>query len=423
MPARQAGALTKSHYTSEPSVRDFFENEFMRHSKKSGPAEAKAAPAPEQFIRLARLSADSSNRFEDRLFDNALQGICHAEFAAGTDSDIELALSELKNPDLMPVYEELLSMAEECAQSRSDETGAHLLVLIPVLCWSRYVICSGKVEKEALKAVAESYRKHFAGAKAEVRIGAQLLAPENIPDRLIRVRALLDTIAGESRDGVADISGFAGEKPSEDFSTARYLALVVSAENEDGLLRGPDRSYQDYARACMEFCLSVHSALEDKFVGSVFAVQPPAAFYNAWRQTENAMRVYSLRAMVDFVGCMGIFPESLIATSALFEKVSDPEAENAHEVRIGVSRKDRPHEVMAGVILPCTREDADYTQEIAAQVLAFCGVRNILNLEQIFPMEYCEDCGAPLYASPQGMTVHLTVPEDVDAENFAPTLN
>ena len=40
------------------------------------------------------------------------------------------------------------------------------------------------------------------------------------------------------------------------------------------------------------------------------------------------------------------------------------------------------------------------------------GVASVLMLDQRFPLEFCDDCGAPLYPNPEGEPVHAELPEE-----------
>ena len=70
-------------------------------------------------------------------------------------------------------------------------------------------------------------------------------------------------------------------------------------------------------------------------------------------------------------------------------------------------------DVIHGVVWPLLEsedESADTPGQIEA-VLREAGVRDVLVLDQRFPMEYCDDCGAPLYPNPEGEPVHAELPE------------
>ena len=40
------------------------------------------------------------------------------------------------------------------------------------------------------------------------------------------------------------------------------------------------------------------------------------------------------------------------------------------------------------------------------------GITSVLMLDQRFPLEFCDDCGAPLYPNPEGEPVHAELPEE-----------
>lgn len=93
------------------------------------------------------------------------------------------------------------------------------------------------------------------------------------------------------------------------------------------------------------------------------------------------------------------------------------------ELRIGISPRRNAERVVSGVAWPVSAEEMESVRELATSVLHAKGLRNIVIHEQDFPLEWCEDCGSPLYANPQGMVVHIEFGDDKDPGSFAPTLN
>jgi len=53
--------------------------------------------------------------------------------------------------------------------------------------------------------------------------------------------------------------------------------------------------------------------------------------------------------------------------------------------------------------------------EVMAQ-LAEVGVTEVKKLSGTFTPEYCEDCGAPLFANTEGEIVHAELPEEADTQ-------
>jgi len=52
-------------------------------------------------------------------------------------------------------------------------------------------------------------------------------------------------------------------------------------------------------------------------------------------------------------------------------------------------------------------------------VLREAGVKDVLFLDHHFPMEFCDDCGAPLYPNAEAEMVHAEMPEQAAANSQA----
>ena len=379
--------------------------------------------AASELIRYARLATEATSRFEDGVVDTGFESAVRAPLDKGEDAVIETALNRLKEEE-SPAYEELLSMAEDCAQTRVDAKGVHLLVLIPIMCWSRYLIPHGKISNEALKATAELFQKGWATEKATVQIGDCLLSADHLPEGLADVRHLLDRLTKKTKTGIVDIAKVVTTTPPPDFADVRYLALGVSAPDTASLFHPLNQSYEERARTVMDFCLGVREILQNDFIGTMIDVQPPASFFSGWRQADATMRIFAVRSLVDYVCCMGYRPADLIATTAVFTKMGGETHEgDGDEIRVSISVKDQPSKVVAGVVAPSMPEDNDNNQTFIGAVLDNCRVGRIIPLTQTFPMEWCEECGAPLYANPEGYVCHIEPPAGLDESKFAPTLN
>ncbi len=67
-----------------------------------------------------------------------------------------------------------------------------------------------------------------------------------------------------------------------------------------------------------------------------------------------------------------------------------------------------------GVVWPLL-DSEDETADVGGQIEALLkelGVGEVLVLDQRFPLEWCDDCGAPLYPNPDGEPVHAEMPAE-----------
>ena len=135
------------------------------------------------------------------------------------------------------------------------------------------------------------------------------------------------------------------------------------------------------------------------------------------------MRVFALKALVQYVCVDSLTPDALIATTAVFSLGEENGQGPQPEIRIGISLKNNPNAVVAGVVWPCEVPELESTQDFAGQILFSQGVKSIVAHDVRFPLEWCEHCGAPLYANPEGFVTHIENPDEESAGPFAPTLN
>ena len=133
----------------------------------------------------------------------------------------------------------------------------------------------------------------------------------------------------------------------------------------------------------------------------------PESYFAACRAADKTSRSYSVRASVAFLVTSLDVP--VVKLRAIIAPFWDDQIE---EYRIGFTLSD-DDDVVHGVVWPllgAEDEAVDVPAEIEA-VLRECGVGVVKVLEHRFPLEYCDDCGAPLYPSPEGEIVHAEMPE------------
>ena len=57
-------------------------------------------------------------------------------------------------------------------------------------------------------------------------------------------------------------------------------------------------------------------------------------------------------------------------------------------------------------------DDANDMPNQIEAILRANGISDVLVLDQRLPVEFCDDCGAPLYPSPDGETIHAEMPDE-----------
>lgn len=395
----------------------------IKTSSSSQPP-ARQALLRDELERVAVLLTESSCKMQDLAYENRLDALCIEALDNSDDTEIEAALSALK-PDRGTAYDQLLAAAEDAAQTLEREDMCAVLVLMPVFMWSRYCNYSGPLEREVTEDLAQAYKTHLTPQAQHVVVGNVLLAPDHIPEELVRVRRVLQAMVEPAclRSGVADLTDLITETPPNDFSDTRFVAFAVVGKTSEQIFADATQTEIERARSLMQFSLQVREILDFTLIGSIFEVQPPSAFYTAWRQAETAMHIWSIKSLVAFVESMGYSPALETATIGHFVPHGKARSQEPGEIRVGICPASAPDRVVAGVAWSIVSEEFEDVAEFIASVLASRGVTNVVIHRQTFPLEWCDDCGSPYYSTRNGLVVHVEAPEDSQQGQMPPTLN
>ena len=131
-------------------------------------------------------------------------------------------------------------------------------------------------------------------------------------------------------------------------------------------------------------------------------------FANA-RETDRRIRPITLHAAVTFLSSSLKVP-----TSELRAIVSGFGETHVDEIRIGFTQK-TSNDILHGVVWPLfDQEDETLAMLEIEACLRANDVTQIDKLSERFEPEYCNDCGAPLFADGAGDVVHPELPEQAE---------
>jgi hypothetical protein len=152
--------------------------------------------------------------------------------------------------------------------------------------------------------------------------------------------------------------------------------------------------------------------------GCRFRVLAPNAFHAALRLGDRELREFSLDAAISFLKLSyELDPSTLQATVAAYEEKRDLPTT---EMRIGISRVADDDVVIEGVVWPLLGDDEERSLEEIEALLKRLGINRIVTHAHRFPLEYCDDCGAPVFPNPSGHSVHTEPPEDGAEQPVSP---
>lgn len=371
---------------------------------------SRQTPDSELLARLATRLSQSSNRIEDAFWEARLAA--HIEHLLADDNEEALitVLDQLYNSGSR-AYDELADMIESCAETRRAASDSELdvvMIAVPLLAWSRFQIHSGAIPSAQLEAVRVHLQAHVLATEAKLGLCDTLFSPDQLPQDYVGTATLKDKLAKAAVHGRnLKIDPAQLQETMSFLSDTRYLLGAVAAPRGSALFRWQEDD-TDPAEAFRHWTQQGGEALRPLLPACAIEFLPVLAYHAAVRDADRASRPWSLRAAVAFLQTVLNRPAGELR--AVVASFHDRQLE---EYRVGFTQHGSS-DVLHGVVWPLL-DNEDENHEASSQIeaaLREAGVSNVLQLDQRFPLEFCDDCGAPLYPNPEGEPVHAELPED-----------
>ncbi len=367
------------------------------------------ARAAEQLVWLATGLALSGCRAEDRYWENLLAEAIDTLLDEGDEDTLNDALDHLYGVDLR-AYDELADFIESRAETAAAAAPEHdiLLIAAPVLAWSRYQIPACSIPQAVLANLRVHMQAHVLANGVKLALADFLFSPDQLPQGYCATSQFATELGHAALAG-ADLRIATDGMPetAHFLSDTRYLLGAIAVPRGKALFRWQERD-GNRDQSMTQWRTQGGACLAPLLPGCALEVVLPEAYFAASRQADKASRPYAVRASVAFLGTALDTPAMRLR--AVIAPFYDQELE---EFRIGFTTQGSER-VVHGVVWPllgAEDENSDCAVQIET-VLRECGVTDIVNLDHRFPLEYCDDCGAPMYPSPEGEVVHAEMPED-----------
>ena len=363
----------------------------------------------EQLVWLASSVAESGSRVEDRYWEMKLGGVLDQHLATNDEEALNAALDHLYSTEAR-AYDELADSIESRAECAAGTFPEHDVVLIaaPILAWSRYRIPAAVVPPAVLANLRVHLQAHVLAQGARLAVADFLFSPDQLPQgycATAEFSKVLGAAAMDNRDLRIDTAGM--PETTHFLSDTRYLLAAVAVPRGSALFHWQEEGgSRDSARE--QWRRQGGACLAPLLPGCAVELVLPESYFAASRAADKDSRPYSVRASVAYLGTALETPAANLR--AVIASFWDRELE---EYRIGFTTHDSD-QVLHGVVWPllgAEDEEADGSSQIEA-VLRESGINDVLHLEHHFPLEYCDDCGAPMYPSPEGELIHAEMPEE-----------
>jgi len=403
----------------------------------------KLSAESQRLSSIAQAIVQSASRVEERAWEKQLDTQLQKLLKTNHQDSIDAALNALFKEELA-AYDVLMDGVEAVSESSTmveQQDGAEvtwqaLLVAAPILAWTRFSIGSGTIPPELLNTLQAHFSAHLLADGTRVAMAPTLYAIDQLPRTHAETYGLTHKLAAAAHKGGSVKPAVRAPDTAPFLADTRYLLVAIVAPAGAPLFRWQEPQHQ------LNFATERNNALtawRDQATANVARLLPgcgvelllPEAYYVACREADKLIRPVSIRAAVHYLtNTLDIEPSDLRAVIAGFgEEAADGQVD---EYRVGFTLRQSP-EVVYGIVWPLYgQEDEEGTpMEGGAfggalpapltpvnEIIAYlneAGVTHIKRINEQYVVEYCDDCGAPLFADPSGELVHAEMPDDAPA--------
>jgi hypothetical protein len=201
---------------------------------------------------------------------------------------------------------------------------------------------------------------------------------------------------------------------------ARYLLAAIVVPQASPLFHWQQTGVDPDSKlsALQAFREQLDSVMTPVMTGCKFRALAPNAFHAALRQGDRELREFSLEAAAFYLKLsFDLPPSGLQATLAPYEEKRE---RSPPEIRIGISRAGEDDLVIEGVVWPLLGDDEERSMEEIEAALRRLGIVRLVTHAHRFPLEFCDDCGAPMFPNASGHSVHTESPDEGEEQPSTP---
>jgi hypothetical protein len=379
-----------------------------------------------RLVALSLALHRSGSRVEDAFWETELALLLNKLMRAGSDAVIDTALEHLSRHH-MGGYEILMEQAEthseSCVLEKDHQAYDVLLVVAPVVAWTRYSIPTATIAASDLATLKAQLQTHILAKDTQVVMMPHLLSQDQMPQHLSETRDWMHKL-GAHVLGMTSTMPIPNQQPegANILIDTLYLVATVAVPAGKAIFRWQEEATDlgdGRMQALAKWTMQTKPIFAKLLTGCGFEIVMPDAYYASQRQADYQIRPLYIKSAVSWLSdVLNVNPAQLRAVIAgCGEDFID-------EYRIGFTQKNQT-EVIYGCIWPLYADDTDdeplghdtvplrALEEIVA-LLKECGVTDIRRLPGTLPPDECEDCGAPYFPNHTGDMVHAELPEDVE---------
>lgn len=394
----------------------------------------------QRLATLAQAIIQAASRLEERNWERQLDTLLRKLLKSNHQDVVDAALDHLFKLE-SAAYDALMECAEAASESCQIEqdgiTYDALLVAMPILAWTRFSIASGPIPADMVLTLSAHLHAHVLATDTKMAMAPNLFSIDQLP------RSHAETFTLTQRMAQAAVKGSPLKQVAQPPETApfladtRYLLAVVTAPANEPLFRWQaSANLLERDEALSQWNTQAMPNITRLLPGCGIELLLPEAYFVACREGDKQIRPASIRAAVHYLTyTMDVEPHELQAIIGSFGEESDESRVDEYRVSFALAEN---LDVIYGIVWPLygqeDEEELHYREldvpidpVISADVerkspieeilalLEECGVTNVKRHTELFAMEFCDDCGSPLFPDMDAELTHAEMPEDAPA--------
>lgn len=401
----------------------------------------------QRLILLAQAILQASGRLEERAWEKELELLLQKLLRTHHQETVDAALEHAFKAQ-STIYDVLMESAEAVSEScRSEHDGTHydaLLIVVPILAWTRFAISSGAISPASVEILSGQLKAHVLAPNTKMAVAPYLFSIDQLPKSHSETFGLMQQLTQAALKGISPRAAAKQAETVPFLADTRYLLAGVVVQSGEPLFKWQtELSAIGHEHSLSQWKLHARSCVEQLLPGCGVELLLPTAYYAGCREADKEIRPHSIQAAVNYLThALDLEPGDLQAIVGGFGE--DSYNGQIDEYRISFSIRQQ-EEVIYGVVWPLYDQEDDERPETAmvttttplpesakfpileeleersplneiVSLLKNCGIVHIKRHAGCFPMETCEDCGMPLYLDLTGELVHPEMPEDAPQE-------
>jgi hypothetical protein len=389
---------------------------------------------------LAQAMVLASSRYEERGWERQLDALIRKLLKTDHQGAIDAALDHVFTTE-SGAYDALMETVEAVSSSCSIDVDGKphdaLLVAMPILAWTRFSIASGQIQADMVTTITAHLYAHILASGTIAVVAPTLYAIDQLPRTHYETAQLTLRLAEAAAANLVLRPQLNAPETAPFLADTRYLLAVVLTPAD-----GPIFQWQTtevpldvtvrQQQALAQWQAQARPNLERLLPGCGIDLLLPEAYFVACREADKRIRPVSIHAAVNFL--TQALEVDASALTAIIGGFGEELHDDIEEFRVSFALRGQA-DVVYGLVWPLYgQEESDgevpeSTMALVAQtgtddpavlspmeeilaMLRQSGVTDITHHDEHFALEFCDDCGAPLFCDREAELVHAEMPDN-----------